>query len=347
MGMHVRGFSKSSLRTPIGMPSWMLTSLTAALSLPANPSIHALAAAKATGSLSLWDSVRPRSRQVAAWELKLFFPQRSDGDMQRQLGLRSQADQDKTLRAVSAVSVAGICGATLIEGSALPVSIRTGLTSVAALAPFATLIAGVALPDVLQRALMAVWRLDPKYRRRQAYHEAGHLLIGMLLGLQIVSYNAASPDGNGAAVRLSPPDARSWDASRGLVSDSDEAAAGAACEDALLDALLVLSMGGVAAEVLACGDAEGGVSDVAQARCFLERKWSTGVQSAPTRRTARAKQDDRIRWATLFALTLLQRHRASLDAVVEAFDEGADVGACLCAAQNAAALDDMRLSGAS
>ena len=323
------------------MPSLVLglaaAAVTASSSLPATPSIHALAAAKASGSLSLWDSVRPRSRQVATWELKLFFPQRSDGDMQRQLGLRSQADQDKILRAVAAVSVAGICSATLIEGSALPVPIRTGLTSVAALAPFATLIAGVALPDVLQRALMAVWRLDPKYRRRQAYHEAGHLLIGMLLGFQIVSYNAASPDGNGAAVRLSPPDASSWDASRGLVSDSDEAAAGAACEDALLDALLVLSMGGVAAEVLACGDAEGGVADVTQARSFLERKGSTGVQSAPTRRAARAKQDDRIRWATLYALTLLQRHRASLDAVVAAFDEGADVGTCLCAAQNAAA----------
>ncbi len=310
--------------------------------LPARPTAAALTAAKASGSLSLWDSVRPRSRKVAAWELRLFFPQRSDGDMQRQLGLRSQADQDKTLRAVAAVSVAGVCSATLIEGSALPTPLRAGLTSFAALAPFATLIAGVALPEQLQRALVAVWRLDPAYRRRQSYHEAGHLLIGMLLGLTIESYNAASPDGDGAAVRLSPPDASSWDASRGLARDADGAAASDASADALLDALLVLSMGGVAAEVIACGDAEGGVADVAQARGFMERRRGTDASSAQARKALRAEQDDRIRWATLLALTLLQRHRASLDAVVEAFAKGSDVGACLCAAQSAAALDESR-----
>ena len=99
------------------------------------------------------------------------------------------------------------------------------------------------------------------------------------------AYNAASNDGAGAAVEV-----RSVDAD-GSVDSSGE----------LLDKMLVLSMAGIAAEVIVCGSAEGGLADVSQARELM--------RAARSRRmTKRAAQDDRIRWGTLMALTFLQSH---------------------------------------
>ena len=49
---------------------------------------------------------------MATWELRSFFPQRPDGDMQKQLGLTRQVDQDRTLAAVALVAVGGVTSAT-------------------------------------------------------------------------------------------------------------------------------------------------------------------------------------------------------------------------------------------
>jgi len=54
-----------------------------------------------------------------------------------------------------------------------------------------------------------------------------------------------------------------------------------------------------------------------------------------TLRTARA-QDERIRWATLMALTLLIKHRRELDALAEAFGRTASVDECVRAIEGAA-----------
>ena len=304
--------------------------------VPASPTADALAVAKASGKIKLWNSVRPRARQVANWELSLFFPQRDDGDMQTQMGLRTQADQDRTLKAVAAISIGGVASASLLEGAtALPPTLRYGLSAAAMLAPFAVLAAGVALPDELRRLLVALWRLDPRYRKRQIYHEAGHFLVGLLVGLQMDGYNI---HGDGAAVQVSTPDPVSWVGACGQAYDQSPREAA----DALLDALLVLSMAGVAAEVLACGDAEGGIADVAQARAFMQRIAPNARAGQPSRARARVVEDDRIRWATLMALTLLQRHRSSLDAVVEVFEASGTVGAAMNAAEAAAPADDAR-----
>ena len=71
----------------------------------------------------------------------------------------------------------------------------------------------------------------------------------------------------------------------------------------------------------ACGDAEGGYTDVAQARALM--------QSARPPISARSEQDDRIRWATLTALTLLQNNRRRLDELAELFKTAPDVGTCI------------------
>ena len=41
------------------------------------------------------------------------------------------------------------------------------------------------------------------------------------------------------------------------------------------------------------------------------------------------EQDDRIRWATLMALTMLQNHRACLDTLATQFETAGNVGECI------------------
>lgn len=94
-----------------------------------------------------------------------------------------------------------------------------------------------------------------------------------------------------------------------------------------LDVLACVSMAGIAGEVIGCGNAEGGAEDLSQLR---------GIMQASALR-AREQQDDRVRWATLMALTQLQRQRASFDALVESFERGDDVPLCISAIERAAA----------
>lgn len=260
----------------------------------ASPTARQLAAAKEAGELSLWGSASPRARPVALWELKLFF--KADEDMQEQLGLRGTKDQDSTFGAIAGIAVAGLLLSTVVEASELPPPVKLPLGAVCSLAPFLAITAGVAIPDELS----ALRRLSPVYRRRQNYHEAGHFAVGHLLGLEVDSYNSASADGAGAEVVFASPFTRT--------SRSHD----------VLDRVAVLAMAGVAAEVLACGDAAGGFTDVAQLRGLME--------TAAPPITARREQDDRIRWATLMALTLLENNRGRLDALAARFESAPPVG---------------------
>ena len=87
-------------------------------------------------------------------------------------------------------------------------------------------------------------------------------------------------------------------------------------------------MAGVAAEVIACGSAEGGYTDVAQLRGML------AIAQPPI--TLARDVDDRIRWATLMALTMLQNNRDCLDALVTQMETGSDVGDCIRTLEGAA-----------
>ena len=273
-------------------------------SLKGPPSAANLDLAKAAGIVTLWDTHAPRARPVAQWELKLFF--QAENDMQQQLGLRAQRDADKTFGSISVVMAAGVVVSNAFISNDNPV--LSSLGYLAAMLPFLVLAAGVVLPDVVQRILVTVWRWDPVYRRRQTYHEAGHFLCGYLCGLSVEGYDTATGEGASSAVRFAPS----------ATLGDDHAA---------VDRLAVVSMAGVAAEVLVCGDAEGGIADVNSLRALMSRA------SPPI--SGRTQQDDRIRWGCLMALTLLQQRRSALDALAEAFDASASVGECLLALESA------------
>ena len=276
-----------------------------------------LALSATTGALEaptlLRGSVAPRARQTALWELRLFFPQSSDTDMQGQLGLRRERDADRTVSAVGAAAVGGVIASLGLAdpaADALPPTLHAALGGAAMAMPFATLGLSVSAPDLLNRLLVTLWRSDPRYRRRLAYHEAGHFLVGYLVGLEVDSYDAATGAGGRSSVQFS----------------SRVDTVGASHE--VLDRLAVVSMAGIAGEVVACGDAEGGTADVQMLRAAM-RVASPAVAS-------QSAQDDRIRWATMMALTLLQRHQASLDELAACLEEGAAVDTCERAIESAA-----------
>ena len=129
----------------------------------ATPTAALLAAGKEAGSVRLWGSVQPRARQVALWELKLFF--KAEDDMQKQLGLTSQKDQDDTFALIAGIAVAGVIASSAIEASELPQVAKVPLGVASTLAPFLALLAGVAVPQQLQLSVTSLRRLLPEYRR--------------------------------------------------------------------------------------------------------------------------------------------------------------------------------------
>eukprot|EP00965_Chrysotila_dentata_P006823 223078-Pleurochrysis_carterae.AAC.1 len=94
-----------------------------------------------------------QSRPVAIWELRMFFPQRSDGDMQEQLGLRRsfrQEQQNQLLLASMSLAFGGSAVASTAEG--LSEAMRVGLGLALAATPYLLLTAGIALPDAVRTA---------------------------------------------------------------------------------------------------------------------------------------------------------------------------------------------------
>jgi hypothetical protein len=259
-----------------------------------------LVPALASGAMPLWGSARLLSRPVAVWELRPFFEQRDDRDMQQQLmGSAARSEQSRLYLSLGAALAIG--GSLGIGDLPLPDSLRLPLSAGAAAAPFALLGVSIARPDALRVALSTAALLSPERRRRLVYHEAGHFLVGHLIGLRVEAYTVGAA---GSAVRFS--------------------AQGAAVGADLVDAIACVSMAGIAAEVVACGAAEGGREDLAQLRAaFLEL--------APRTLGTTRQQDDRIRWATMMALTLITRHRDALDVLAAAFERGSAIDECIVA----------------
>lgn len=232
------------LLTPLG-----LTAPPRARAAPTIPCRSELLSQKKEGRIHLWDSAQPRARPTATWELKLFFS--AQDDMQAQLGLRGQRDQDDAFGLIAAISVAGVVGASVVGASDYPPVVKLPLTAVCAISPYLAITAGVAIP----KQLTALRRLNPEYRRRQNVHEAGHFLVGYVLGLEIESFNLATSNGDTAQVEFANP-------LRTKPQTHD-----------VLDRLAVLSMAGIAAEILEFGNAEGGLNDVSQVKHYSLFHW--------------------------------------------------------------------------
>jgi hypothetical protein len=87
---------------------------------------------------------------------------------------------------------------------------------------------------------------------------------------------------------------------------------------ASLDAFCLVALAGVASEVQAFGQAEGGLNDVQQLDGLLRALAFTQKRS-----------DSQVRWAALATTMLLRRHAAAHDALEVAMASGASVATCI------------------
>lgn len=277
---------------------------------------------------------------------------------------------------------------------------------------------GLAVPDNLSAALITVQRaVFPSYRKRMIQHEAGHFLIGHLLGWPVKSYQVGNAVKNAVEFYpLSDADAGkdraqslgfnvrkdesyqeddneavviderpyfSRDGQGGNLVDRsvfrDETSSNTyelpskddpktswpfrGFDDATLDKLAVISVAGACSEILAYGNAEGGVADLIQLRGIYgaaataaktkvyDEQGALGTFSddATERRLQRGddiqikdksgsnhgiierEMDNRTKFALGFAMVLLRSNLGALDALAEVMEQGGSVADCIVA----------------
>jgi hypothetical protein len=167
-------------------------------------------------------------------------------------------------------------------------------------APYGYLSFGLVFPEDLQRYVVKLYTfLFPAYRARLRRHEAGHLVAGHTLGLPVAGISA-----NAAYAAVEFRDGRS-DAAETLRLPKEAVARQPPRYAASPEALAIVSLAGIMAEIDEYADAEGGAADLAQLQSIFDG--------------ARMSENDVLattRWAALQAHLLLKRESASLEAVV-------------------------------
>ena len=149
--------------------------------------------------------------------------------------------------------------------------------------------------------------LSPAHRQRILYHEAGHLVVATLLEVPLTSY------------ALSPWQAwrQGWWGQGGVIAAPPGATAESLTTPLWIDRYCQVWMAGMAAEEMIYGDALGGDADV----LALQRFWQ--ALDRP-----QAEAPIKQRWAQLQARTLLESHRQTYEAVVQAMAAGAAIETC-------------------
>mmetsp|Transcript_13480 Transcript_13480/g.25925 ORF Transcript_13480/g.25925 Transcript_13480/m.25925 type:complete len:390 (+) Transcript_13480:69-1238(+) len=163
------------------------------------------------------------------------------------------------------------------------------------------------LLDTIGRAI------SPDYAQRVAKHEAGHFLVAYLLGVLPKGYTLSSLDALRKYGALNVQagtvfcDARfQQEVATGKITSS------------YVDCFSCIALAGVAEEYLLYGQAEGGVSDVAQLDKLMRAL-----------NFSQKKADSQVRWAVLNTVAMLRQHTAAHDALVNVMLRGGTVAECL------------------
>jgi len=329
-------------------------------------------------------------------------------------------DVDRATLAVLCVFLFGSSSAILVQqAEGLPEIARWLAVFLLCFSPLGLVGAGLAVPEELSAALVAIQRQAlPSFRKRTIQHEAGHFLAGYLLGWPVKAYQAnrgmknavefyplgdadAGPDRARALgfdarrddddeekylpalLRPPPTDAPYFskegrgraDAERSVFRDPEAADLELALDPAddptavwpfrgfdadTVDRLAIVSVAGVCAEILAFGNAEGGVADLQQLRRVYgaaaggrprdddedgpRAPGAFGNDDAAARRRRREgggtgssagmderEMDTRTRFAIGYAVGLLRRHLGALDALAEVMARDGSVAECVAA----------------
>jgi hypothetical protein len=247
-------------------------------------------------------------------------------------------------------------------------------------APLAFVGYGIATPDKLQTALVVIQReFFPAYRTRMIHHEAGHFLMGHLLGLPVAGYttnaikNAVEfyplsdknrgrdratllgfdtpRESRDEPVMMVPEDVPffSTEGLGGLLLEEQSVFRNAknytdnpflklasineptnswpfrGFDHRTVDQLAAVSVAGVCAEILAFGNAEGGIADLGQLRQIFG--------SADPKFTDR-EMENMIRFALGYTMSQLRRNLGALDALVSVMERDGSVAECVLAIES-------------
>jgi len=317
---------------------------------------------KSNGDINLWNSTFLYYQRYGVGDVRMLTRIRGEKDLIQTLGLDGKSDIDKIASILFAVIVGSILSSlTVLQNLPGPEIVRWSVTWLLAFAPYGYLALGLSFPAVLQRLLIQIFRaVDPAYRERLLYHEAGHFLVGYLVGMPVQSYSADAPINAVQFYPLAglpqeikqrsrnteiPPDSAKRNAKEeeemsieklrqlwtkinqdpnGPTRRAVEEGAAIGRRGALsldqLQRLTVTSLAGVMAEVVQLGEGEGGYADLVQLQNFLY---------FCEQRLTDQQQQEYVRWGAVQAFTLLEVRRAELAALVEAFRRGASVPECL------------------
>jgi len=231
-----------------------------------------------------------------------------------------------------------IAGAALMV-TELIVSVSTGISlnflvfSTLFLAFFDKLLVNGAVFETAMKTIM------PEYRRKILRHEAGHFLCAYLLGCPVegcvLSAWAALADARfggkqttvSAGTSFFDPDLSDGINGRKPLSRSS------------LDRFSIIVMGGIAAEAINFGNADGGAGDEMALVSFLTNLNPKGGDSI---RWNTQSIKNQARWGILQAVLLLKEYRVCYEALVDALERGGELGRCVYAIEKAAAENGLK-----
>lgn len=154
-------------------------------------------------------------------------------------------------------------------------------------------------------------------------HEAGHFLCGYLCGLPIQRYSIPKADNTMTATT-----SKSFFDARG---DSNSKAPQVEFVYSLKDAtqlnskeiaaLSVVALSGSVAEIISCGSAQGGASDLTELDLIFRKRSEDFIGAQ--------KQEELTRWGALTAYQLLTKHKEAYEKLITAFEQGKDVLECI------------------
>mmetsp|Transcript_9927 Transcript_9927/g.16985 ORF Transcript_9927/g.16985 Transcript_9927/m.16985 type:complete len:552 (+) Transcript_9927:277-1932(+) len=175
----------------------------------------------------------------------------------------------------------------------------------------------------------------PEMTTRITKHEAGHFLCAYLLGCPVegvvLSTWAALQDGRFAGRAGS---AVSAGTSYYDIDLSEQIAGLKPLTRDSIDRYSIIVMGGIAAEAMEYGRADGGAGDEEALVRFLRslNPRSTNAVSAWTPELIR----NQARWGATQAVLLMKEYKPCYDALVDALERGGDLGQCIVAIEEAA-----------
>jgi len=217
---------------------------------------------------------------------------------------------DSIRTAVAAAAAIGGAALILLLKPATNIVVFLALTSILLL--FFDQVINRGFGELLVVDSLGRW-INKEYPSRVARHEAGHFLVAYLLGIMPKAYTLSAWEAFSKYNSMSTQagtvfldDAIQREVSSGKISGKT------------LDDFVCVALGGIAAEYISFGQANGGMSDLLQLEALF------GALSFDQQQTNLL-----LRTNVMNTVSILQSQRAAHDALVEAMTRGDSVGRCI------------------